>query len=69
MRDVPFDLADILSGLQNGLGDQAEAVLRLFWGMESWLFVLVCLYCGWFLIGIPTSVMGYLAGRRRWRRG
>ena len=69
MGDVPVDLGEILLGLRVGLGGLAEVLSGLFWEMESWLFILVCLYCGWFLVAIPTSVMGYLVGRRRWRRG
>ena len=51
MGDVPVDLGEILLGLRVGLGDQAEVLSGLFWGMESWLFVLVCLYFGWFAYG------------------
>ena len=68
MGTVPFDLTVILSGLRVGLGELAEVLSALFWGLEAWLLVLVCLYCGWWLVAIPTSAMGYLAGRRRWRR-
>ena len=39
-------LADIAPGFRSALGDLGEVLRALLTGMEAWMLVLVCLFCG-----------------------